>query len=503
MLKTLIPPHSKQSRGGRFVEVFPVLWAATSISSLWSYILCVVALDQTMAGFTVSTSHIAFATMAGFVLSSTFFIVVIKRGVFSASAMRDISLAISTTVFGLVSLDVGYSVFLNLSQPRLTADDRLSDANTWIGELYPELYFPTKQNFRLQKPAWSVTGSHFGDMYRPTLIASPLLASSVFSKKHVAISINNDGFREAAQGKGEKIVAIGDSFTFGWGITQDRTWVELLERSLGQSIYNMGMHDSSPKQEFLLLQHMIDSRKVDLKGGVLLWVFFEGNDLEDSYDDEHPILNPGLTLGRLFQGTIVETVWKLPSIIQQESVLKRFQSGRAELASLGRGDHPKKHYVIDGIVSPFPIYTSSHFGAKLFIPKYILGAQRSEQYIESHPNRVPIEKTFGRMKSLANREGFQVLVIIAPSDVRLYGKEFEDFPILSEKSYFNVLVSRLGKQHGFEVVNLEELLTPYATRELLYFRDDDHWNERGHAVVADVLRTVLLSRPTTAAAPEK
>ncbi|HBH81229.1 MAG TPA: hypothetical protein DDY39_15515, partial [Nitrospira sp.] len=70
---------------------------------------------------------------------------------------------------------------------------------------------------------------------------------------NVTISINEEGFREAAKLEGHKILAIGDSFTFGWGIEQRLTWVELLEPSIGQPIYNMGIHDSSPKQEFLLL----------------------------------------------------------------------------------------------------------------------------------------------------------------------------------------------------------------------------------------------------------
>jgi len=98
------------------------------------------------------------------------------------------------------------------------------------------------------------------------------------------------------------------------------------------------------------------------------------------------------------------------------------------------------------------------------------------------------------MKSLAQRAGFRVVVIIAPSGARLHGAEFEDFPTLSERSYFNILISRLAGQYGFEIVNLEESLRPYATKELLHFRDDDHWNERGHMAVADILSGFLRSR---------
>ncbi len=489
-------PHS----GNESSKVATILWATTSFGLLWVYILCVGFFDDTIAGVHVSTAHIVIAGPVGLGFLGLFFTWATKRSVFANTALRDASLGASTIVVGLVVLDIGYSVFLNSSQPRSSAGDRSSDPNTWIGELYPELYYPTEKNFRLHKPGRTVTGSHYGDMYRPALLASPLLSSSVFSKKHVTIAINDDGFRESAKLEGHKILAIGDSFTFGWGVDQRLTWVELLEHSLGQPIYNMGMHDSSPKQEFLLLEHVIDSRKLDLKEGLLLWMIFEGNDLEDSYEDLHPVQNPAATSGRLFKDTIIETLWGFPSIVRQESVFARFKDGRAEFSGVGGDDRSKSHYVIDGIASAFPLYQSPRFGAKLFIPNQLKRVQSTEHYVESHPNRRPLQKTFEQMESLARREGFRVVVMFAPTDARLYGPEFEDFPSLSEKSYFNILVSRLADQSGFEVVNLEELLRPYATKELLYFRDDDHWNEGGHAAVAGILSKFLQSTSGRSAA---
>lgn len=491
-----IDPHS----GNESSKVTTIVWATTSFGLLWAYILCVGFLEETIAGFHVSTAHVLIAVLVGVVFLGIVFTWAATRRLFGNTAIRDAALGASTVVIGLLVLDIGYSVFLNSSQPRSSAGDRSSDPNTWVGELYPELYYPTEKNFRLHKPGRTVTGSHYGDMYRPALLASPLLSSSVFSKKHVTVSINDDGFRETSKLEGHKILAIGDSFTFGWGVDQSRTWVELLEHSIGKSIYNMGMHDSSPKQEFLLLEHVIDSRKLDLKGGLLLWMIFEGNDLEDSYDDLHPAQSSVPTSGRLFKDTIIETLWGLPSVVRQESVFARFKDGRIEFSGLGGDDRTKSHYVVDGIASPFPLYTSSRFGATLFIPNQLKRAQSPEQYVESHPNRRPLQKTFEQMQSLARREGFRVVVIIAPTDVRLYGAEFEDFPSLSEKSYFNILVSRLADQSGFEVVNLEESLRPYATKEFLYFHDDDHWNERGHAAVASILSGFLQSTSGRSAA---
>lgn len=476
------------------INIPTTLWVTMSAGLLWFYILTVGFLDETVAAVKVSGTHIMMATLGGSIVFGLVSVWSQKRGLFAKTSLRDAALGLSTVLLGLVILDVGYSIFLNTSQPPASSEDRSLDQNTWVGELYPELYFPTEKNFRLHKPGRTIIGSHYGDMYRPGLLSSPTLSSSVFSKKHVTISINEEGFRETAKLEGHKILAIGDSFTFGWGIEQSLTWVELLERSIGQPIYNMGIHDSSPKQEFLLLEHVIDAQKLDLRGGVLLWMIFEGNDLEDSYEDQRPFQNSGSKFRGLFKDTIIDTALSFPSILKREAVVTKFKNGQVVFSALGGADQTNNHYVIDGRASAFPLYVSSRFGAKLFSSNQLKRAQSPAQYVESHPNASLLQKTFERMKALSNHGGFRVVVIIAPSDSRLHGAEFEDFPRLSEKPHFNMFIERLAGQSGFEVANLQELLRPLAANELLYFRDDDHWNERGHAAVADILGRFLKSR---------
>jgi hypothetical protein len=44
---------------------------------------------------------------------------------------------------------------------------------------------------------------------------------------------------------------------------------------------------------------------------------------------------------------------------------------------------------------------------------------------------------------------------------------------------------------GFRVIDLHSLLRPFANTELLYYRDDHHWNVRGNEVVAQLITAAL------------
>lgn len=461
-----------------------------SFGLLWIYVLVVGVLDETVFGVSMRLGQVAFAAVGGLVLIGWLAATAIRGRQLSRDGAFSASLLSVVTVLSMVTLDVAYSSYLNLHESR-SESDRLTDSNSWIGELYPELYYPTAKNFRLFKPSRSVTGLHYGDMYRPEMLSAPTLVASVLSRKHVTVSINEEGFREAGPLVEQKIVALGDSFTFGWGIDQDRTWVERLEQALGEPVYNLGMQDSSPMQEYLLLEHLLEVRRFEFRGGVLLWTIFEGNDLEDSYEAVHARENAASVGRRMFAKTVIEAAWNLPSILKEESVFDKFRKGRIAFASAKANAGRANPYEVDGVQSAFPLYRSERFGLKLFHPEQIERARNPQQYVDGHPNRARIQETFSAMAALARRHGIRVIVVVAPTDARMYGASFDDFPGVSEKAYFNDVVAELGAKVGFEVLNLQLLMQPYAKKELLYFRDDDHWSDRGHEVVAEIISRFL------------
>lgn len=469
---------------------FPVLTAACALGLLWSYGLFVSILDETVVGVSIGLREVAVITAAGLFLMLALGQLALKSQVISSRDAYTVAAGAIVILGAALVLDVAYSGYLNLHRASKLDRERarVSDRNSWVGELYPDLFYPAHENYRLHKPNRVVEGFHFGDMYTPDMLKSRTLVESVLSRKYIKIAINDDGFRGSKPFRDARMVALGDSFTFGWGVNEEVTWVGRLERSLGETVYNLGVHDSSPRQEYLLLEHLLEQRKLSLDHGLLLWLIFEGNDLEDSYDTLRPVSEANMT--QVLDKTLVSGIWKIPRVIKRQSVVDILRSGRATFAmsDAGRNGGP---YWIDGIQLATPIYHSPRFGYKLFSPLQIERAKSTREYVTNHPNRTSLRRTIQDMAILSKKHGFDVLVLLAPSDARLYGNYFSDFPELSDHAHFLEAVAEEAGSVAFRVLNLAESLRPYAEKELLYFRDDDHWNERGHEVVAEIVSKSL------------
>jgi hypothetical protein len=197
---------------------------------------------------------------------------------------------------------------------------------------------------------------------------------------------------------------------------------------------------------------------------------------------------PTLRTPRLFDGTIIEPLLAIPERIRRESIVGKFVRGELMLsADLRRYGQ----YQVDGVDIPLPLFHSPKFGYRLFVVPDTTAVTRPREYVLNHPNRPRLDQVFREMNELSKKFEFQVSVIIAPSDARLYGGAFDGFPTLSPQPYFIDYVVRLAGDMGFSVVNLLPLLQPFAEQELLYYRDDHHWNVRGNRIAAQLIAATL------------
>jgi len=113
----------------------------------------------------------------------------------------------------------------------------------------------------------------------------------------VPVDINSRGYRDrefpAEPAPGTcRLLALGDSDTFGHGVRGEETWVKVLERVLNTA--GAGAHVEAinagyaggyaPDTEFVYFRH----RGAALRPAIVLLGFFEGNDLIDELDTAWP-----------------------------------------------------------------------------------------------------------------------------------------------------------------------------------------------------------------------
>jgi hypothetical protein len=457
--------------------------SALTLPVLVGYLGSVFLLEESFLGVDVRLRHLVALVLLS--LAVGIGLGRLARSPRAVARAINLQLALLTTCALMIAADVAYGLLENARAP-VAADPeyaRVHDANLLVGEFYPSIYYPTERNFHLHKPGQTATGTSYGVLYASDMLRSPTLLGSTLERRTVSITINDHGFREELPLATAQVVALGDSFTFGWGVDADHTWVKRLAALRKTPIYNLGIHDASPRQELELLKFLLAGDDPPFKPRHVLWMIYEGNDLEDDYEE----LAPPAPHVSLVDDTLLEPFLRLPYVIKHEAVVTKIRRGTIRWREAAGGSRE----VVDGVALESPLFESARLGRKLFYRPSLDLVQDPESYVRTHPNRAKLQGVFAEMGDLARRAGFAVTVVLAPTDARLHGRFFEGFPTASAASHFLELVAELARAQGFGVVDLLAGLQPLAGERLLYLRDDDHWNEDGNAAVAAILAKEL------------
>lgn len=460
------------------------------VTVLWAYLCSLLPFGRVFStGATVGSLAIF---IAGCLLILSAPRLRIVRRWLSTSRMLELGMASFALIVVALAGDLLFTIRDNWVRSRserlIASDARLGDRTLWHGELYPRTYRPTGESFALYKPNVRLTGETYGERYVSAMLRSRTLVESVLEGRRLSYFIGPDGLRELEPLAKSRVFALGDSFVFGFATDEGKIWPDLLGASLGEPVYNLGVSATGPKSQLDLLKYMLRTHRDSMHVGHLLWMIFEGNDLENSYGETSAVQSSAADRRTLFQGTVIEPFLSLPAHVRSSSMLGRLVRGELTLSA-----RAARHgqYQIDGVDLPIPLFHSRQFGYRLFVPADMDAATKPREYVVNHPHRPLLDSTFREMRDISQSLAFKVTVIIAPSDARLYGPAFEGFPTLSAEPHFINHVAAVATEMGFSVVNLLPLLRPLAKDELFYYRDDHHWNERGNAVVADLIAKAI------------
>lgn len=408
---------------------------------------------------------------------------------------RSLTRLCGLSVSGLIAFMLVDAVWVlqDASIPVDDPRDRLGDLNHWGGEVFPKKYYPTEFDFELHKPSVVMRSAHYGEAYQidGQLLLEDSRARDALFEREVEYAIDEHGFRSSAPMEECEVFALGDSFTFANHVDAGEAWHALLGRRLGRPIYNLGVTNSSPGQHLKLVRHLLQTRAESFRPKEILWMLFEGNDLEDRYRKFRPRTQPVSTASKLDALPVLQKLLEIPSAVRASSAMYEALYFKPHNTILGE---VQPQYV-DGVSLVTRVYNSEKYGPRVFsIPRYIERATKSRQYVDDHPNRPYLEAALRDLQKLGRKHGFRLTILLAPSAPRVYGRFYEDMPQPTQRPHFLEYLTETTSQLGLECIDLLPEFEKHADRELLYFTDDSHWTPQGHGVVAEFLEAQLAKR---------
>lgn len=257
----------------------------------------------------------------------------------------------------------------------------------------------------------------------------------------VKIRFNKYGLRDdrdLAQSSRDDYFAVGDSISFGWGVKEEERVTEQLEKIIGRPVYNISIPGDLNDSEKLVAY----AEKNGAKIGNLI-VFFGTEVRMRNYDTPPPsprTAQPPL-LKQWFKGlkvNLMETsalYFLFTSFIHQNPTLK---------------DMAIEAGLINPNLEGFPIHT---FDAQV------------------------IESTARRLARFAGVEDRRVVIVVLPMRTLWVGPSQK-----TEDRIWRTLIGRL-REFNLDVLDLRPHFQAGGRPFQYFFKNDGHWNPKGHAMV--------------------
>jgi len=294
-------------------------------------------------------------------------------------------------------------------------------------------------------------------------------------------SINADGYRGPRAGErgpvSRRVLALGDSFTFGYGVEEGQAWPRVMERLLRDGddprhpqieVLNLGVGGYGTWQEALWLEEMAPRTRPDL----VVVGFYVGNDPSDNARATAQAGPAGAPGGAEPGGFDTERV-------------KRWLGSRLHVYAFvsTRADELLVRLGLRQLVYPFEME--------------ILRAQEPAEVSEGWRRT---QQAFTRLAAAARHAGVPVLMAIIPmkhqvSDA-VWMRLLEHYgdgsrPADWERERPQRLLSYMLGAEGLESIDLLEGLRREARAagdgSALYWPRDQHWNARGHEAAARLI----------------
>ena len=308
----------------------------------------------------------------------------------------------------------------------------------------------------------------------------------------VTVAINHEGLRDdrlPADGSGGTVLALGDSFAFGWGVELEDTFLALTEDALSDAsirIVKAGIPGTGTTDQLAWLEAHGD----DYAPRTVVQTFFVGNDFVDVQKGGVAgqfVVSDGLMVRRTADGQKTGAAGRAKELVLRHSLLAQrlVHAAWAIRRTRPATDNP-------GLQS---------------------GDAWLGEFFNIHRRRLPPDSQRGVTETLAcltamrdrcASRGTRLILVAIPRSFQVYPSELPSW-----QRAFSVTDAELDldqPQHVLQTwatgagVTFVDLLEPFRAeaarpgRPRLFFHPDAHMSAAGHRLAAAVLASALRSR---------
>jgi hypothetical protein len=370
---------------------------------------------------------------------------------------------------------------------------------------------------RLRRRVNAVNEWRYGDIVRMGYV-SATVSDGILHR--FAFQTDDEGFRNARVRQEFDVAALGDSFTDAMTLPIEDAWPTRLERRTGLTVQNYGTAGFGPQQELRALTTYAARHRPH----TVVLAYFAGNDLFDAeaFDEFE---RSGGAIRRPVQGWQIKDVvsradtWFLVSAARATSV---WISGleRAE----ARGDRSPSSVPVDpapatGVTFDRGMFTAGVNGRTIrwaFMPPYLNTLNFSERDLAARRGWELTRRAIDEMHDVSNHIGARFVVMFLPfksqvylpwlaeslnrsdlsRDLRFYLPDRPGAPdiatLLRNRLAQNRLMRAFCEERGISFLDTTDALSArFTAGENVYFPDESHLNELGHAIVAEALAAQL------------
>lgn len=293
----------------------------------------------------------------------------------------------------------------------------------------------------------------------------------------ISFTYDEWGYRNAVSRTESDIVLIGDSYIEGAHVSDDQTVARRLEERLGRAVQNLGVAGYGSKQQLIVLQK--DAVRFDPE--VIVWFFFEGNDLYDDETFENSFPEGAMDISDHREGMARYDSWKKRSFLN--AVVRRLRIW----------SYP--------VVPSRPAYT-----ARLMVP----GQEQQRVSFADYAGVPWDEWVQGRWQSsqetlrtaitFSRQNGTEIILVFVPIKYRVYAPfvEFGETSRANDWALWPLDREFLAfcRDAGVECMSLTDAFSADVARGgMPYWPTDTHWSPAGHVLVAELLAAKINALP--------